>query len=32
MHLVAIHGRLKGMVLIAVGAVNRILRPRLKLH
>ena len=32
MHLVAIHGRLKGMALIAVGAVNRILRPRLKLH
>ena len=32
MHLLAIHGWLKGMALIVVGHVNRIVRPRLKLH
>jgi NADH dehydrogenase len=32
MHLVAIHGWLKGLVLITVGQVNIVLRPRLKLH
>ena len=32
MHLIAIHGWLKGTVLIVVGQVNRIVRPRLKLH
>jgi NADH dehydrogenase len=32
MHLVAIHGWLKGLALILVGHVNRIVRPRLKLH
>jgi len=32
MHLLAIHGWLKGMALIAVGTVNRVIRPRLKLH
>lgn len=32
MHLIAIHGWLKGAVLMAVGRVNRIIRPRLKLH
>ncbi len=32
MHLIAIHGWLKGMALIAVGHVNQIIRPRLKLH
>jgi len=32
MHLVAIHGWLKGAALILVGHVNRIVRPRLKLH
>ncbi|MBT2133787.1 NAD(P)/FAD-dependent oxidoreductase [Croceibacterium sp. LX-88] len=32
MHLVAIHGWLKGSALILVGQVNRIVRPRLKLH
>jgi NADH dehydrogenase len=32
MHLVAIHGWLKGMALMLVGRVNRIIRPRLKLH
>lgn len=32
MHLIAIHGWLKGLVLIAVGQVNIVLRPRLKLH
>jgi len=32
MHLIAIHGWLKGLGLILVGHVNRIVRPRLKLH
>ena len=32
MHLIAIHGWLKGMTLILVGHVNQIIRPRLKLH
>jgi NADH dehydrogenase len=32
MHLIAIHGWLKGLMLIAVGHVNHIIRPRLKLH
>lgn len=32
MHLIAIHGWLKGAALILVGHVNQIIRPRLKLH
>jgi NADH dehydrogenase len=32
MHLIAIHGWLKGAALIAIGHVNHIIRPRLKLH
>lgn len=32
MHLIAIHGWLKGVALILVGHVNHIIRPRLKLH
>ncbi|TCM35202.1 NADH dehydrogenase [Novosphingobium sp. ST904] len=32
MHLLAIHGWIKGSALIAVSHVNRIVRPRLKLH
>jgi NADH dehydrogenase len=32
MHLIAIHGWLKGLALILVGHVNNIIRPRLKLH
>lgn len=32
MHLIAIHGWLKGLALLLVGRVNRIIRPRLKLH
>jgi NADH dehydrogenase len=32
MHLIAIHGWLKGTALLMVGRVNRIVRPRLKLH
>ena len=32
MHLIAIHGRLKGLAMILVGHVNNIIRPRLKLH
>jgi NADH dehydrogenase len=32
MHLIAIHGWLKGLTLLAIGRVNRIIRPRLKLH
>jgi NADH dehydrogenase len=32
MHLMAIHGLAKGIALLLVGRVNRIIRPRLKLH
>ncbi len=32
MHLLAIHGRARGIALILVGHVNQIVRPRLKLH
>lgn len=32
LHLIAVHGWLKGLALLAVGRVNRIIRPRLKLH
>ena len=32
MHLIAIHGWLKGLTRILVGHVNQIVRPRLKLH
>lgn len=32
MHLLAIHGWLKGMALIVIGHVNQIIRPKLKLH
>jgi len=32
MHLLAIHGWLKGFALIVVGHVNQVIRPRLKLH
>lgn len=32
MHLIAIHGWMKGLALLLVGRVNRIIRPRLKLH
>lgn len=32
MHLIAIHGWVKGLALLFVGRVNRIIRPRLKLH
>ncbi|MEO0463074.1 MAG: NAD(P)/FAD-dependent oxidoreductase [Pseudomonadota bacterium] len=32
MHLLAIHGWLKGVSLMAIGRVNRIVRPKLKLH
>ncbi len=32
MHLLAIHGWVRGLALIAVGQVNAIIRPRLKLH
>jgi len=32
MHLIAIHGWLKGLLLIAIGHVNQVLRPKLKLH
>jgi NADH dehydrogenase len=32
MHLIAIHGWLRGMAMIVVGHVNQIVRPRLKLH
>lgn len=32
MHLIAIHGWLRGLALLLVGHVNRIVRPKLKLH
>jgi NADH dehydrogenase len=32
MHLLAVHGWLSGLVLIAVSHINRLVRPRLKLH
>jgi len=32
MHLIAIHGWLRGLGLIVIGRVNTIIRPRLKLH
>ncbi len=32
MHLVAIHGWLKGTIMILVGHVNQVVRPKLKLH
>ena len=32
MHLVAIHGWFKGLLLILIGHVNQVVRPRLKLH
>jgi NADH dehydrogenase len=32
MHLISIHGWIKGLVLIGVSIVNRVVRPRLKLH
>src|SRR5688500_17247313 len=32
MHLLAIHGWVKGLALLLIGRVNRIIRPRLKLH
>lgn len=32
MHLLAIHGLIKGVALILIGRVNAIVRPRLKLH
>jgi NADH dehydrogenase len=31
-HLIAIHGWLRGLALIAIGHVNQVIRPRLKLH
>ena len=32
MHLLAVHGWLRGMAMIVVGHVNQIVRPKLKLH
>lgn len=32
MHLIAVHGWIKGMALLLIGRVNAIARPRLKLH
>jgi len=32
MHIVAIHGWIKGAGLIAMGRINQVIRPRLKLH
>jgi NADH dehydrogenase len=32
MHLLSIHGWVKGIALIAIGQVNAIIRPKMKLH
>jgi len=32
MHLIAVHGWLKGLAMLAIGRVNAIARPKLKLH
>jgi NADH:quinone reductase (non-electrogenic) len=32
MHLIAIHGWLRGLALIVIGHVNQVMRPKLKLH
>jgi NADH dehydrogenase len=32
MHLLAVHGWVRGPALIVVSHINRIVRPRLKLH
>jgi len=32
MHLIAIHGWIRGLALLAIGRVNAVVRPRLKLH
>jgi len=32
MHLIAVHGWLRGLALIVVGHIERVIRPRLKLH
>lgn len=32
MHLIAVHGWFRGLLVIVVGRVNRVVRPRLKLH
>ncbi len=32
MHLIAIHGWLRGIAMIVIGRVNQVIRPRLKLH
>lgn len=32
MHLLAIHGWLRGLIMIVIGHVNAVIRPRLKLH
>jgi len=31
-HLIAIHGWIRGLALVAIGHVNQVVRPRLKLH
>ena len=32
MHMIAVHGWLRGAILLVIGRVNMIVRPRLKLH
>ncbi len=32
MHLLAVHGWVRGLALMAIGKVNQVIRPRLKLH
>ncbi len=32
MHLIAVHGWVKGIALLMIGRVHHVVRPRLKLH
>ena len=32
MHLIAVHGWIRGLALMAVGHVNHVVRPKLKMH
>jgi NADH dehydrogenase len=32
MHILAVHGWLKGLIMIGIGHVNQVIRPKLKLH
>ena len=32
LHLITVHGWIKGLILIAIGHANQVIRPKLKLH